>query len=210
MTSIGQLEKLAASGIDYAGLIFYKKSPRYVADKMQPDELVPISKMLRLTGVFVNEDPESVKRRVETYHLQNVQLCGTETPAECRELQKYAEVIKVFHIHEKLPESQLLDKFADCCDYFLFDTRSEGYGGTGRKFDWDLISEAAIRVPFFLSGGISDADSPAIQRMASRFADSAGNTRRHFFHAVDINSRFETGPGVKDIQKIKTFISQLK
>lgn len=199
LTLIEQLLQLFELNIDYAGLIFYEKSPRYVRVKLDPKTLTAIGNKGKLTGVFVNENVGAIKRRIEEFHLSAVQLCGSESPADCKELRKYVEVLKVIPVAEKQGDIQFLEKYFDHCDYFLFDTKSGKHGGTGKKFDWDILAEKTINKPFFLSGGISEEDAEIVNRF--KHSDFAG---------VDINSRFEKSPGIKDIQKIKSFISQLK
>jgi phosphoribosylanthranilate isomerase len=198
MTDIGQIIQLTEMGIDFSGMIFYDNSPRYVRGKIAVGELKDISTLTKLTGVFVNEKLEQVEETSEKYYLSCVQLCGEESPEYCSLLKKKLEVIKVISVGDD-GDLSMLSSYLDACDYFLFDTRSEKYGGSGKRFNWDVLKYAEINKPFFLSGGISTDDVQNI--LFFRHPDFAG---------IDINSRFETAPGKKDIQKIKIFIDKLK
>lgn len=196
LTSIEQIQQLSALNVDYCGLIFYEKSPRFASAKIDPIELKNLSLPVKLTGVFVNESVDHIKSKIEEYGLVAVQLCGNESPEECNEIKTFAEVIKVFHVGHKMLQFK---NYGSCCDYFLFDTASDNYGGTGKKYDWKLLSEMKIEKPFFISGGISSDDVLHL---------------KEFFHphlfGVDINSRFEISLGIKDIEKIKKFNHQLQ
>lgn len=199
MTDTGQINLLSEMGADYAGLIFYKKSPRFCGDRVQPEQLEEIRNKIKLTGVFVNENIEEIKRKISQFSLSAVQLCGTETPDECRELKNHAEVLKVIHVGDEGINSIALNEYSDTADFLLFDTKTEKYGGSGDKFPWKILGQSGIGKSFFLSGGIEADDSGEI-----------GRFHHPFLYGVDINSRFETVPGVKDMQKVKKFISQLK
>lgn len=196
LTSIDQIQQLSALNVDYCGLIFYEKSPRFVSDKINSNELRKLSLPAKLVGVFVNENVDHIKSKIEEYGLAAVQLCGNESSEECNEIKTFAEVIKVFHVGDRMLQ---LEDYESCCDYFLFDTASDNYGGTGKKYDWKLLSKMEITKPFFISGGISSGDVLHLKQ---------------FFHpqlfGIDINSRFEISPGIKDIEKIKKFIHQLQ
>lgn len=198
MTDVGQITKLADFGVDYTGMIFYKKSPRYAVGKIHAADLGAVSTRTKLTGVFVNEEEEEVKKIIGRYQLRAVQLCGDEPPAYCRTLMNSVEVIKVIPVEDRVDE-MLLQKYKDSCDHFLFDTRSQKYGGTGTKFDWSVLNETNIPVNFFLSGGIGPDDANAVCHV--------DNPR---LYGVDINSRFEESPGVKNLARVKIFIDKIK
>ncbi len=197
MTEAKQIKDLIQMGIDYAGMIFYEKSPRYVVGKIEPEELKNLSKEIQLTGVFVNEEIEVVQKRINEFHLSAVQLCGEETPDYCEELRQSVGVLKVVPVYEDV-DIFLLKKYADVCDYFLFDTQSKKYGGTGVQFNWDLLTKMEINKPFFLSGGIGEND---VDRILQFHQDQ--------FYAIDINSRFEISPGKKNMPVIKLFLEQI-
>lgn len=183
---------VAACRPDFIGLIFYSKSPRFVGyDFVLPQ----LPEGIRKVGVFVNEDPGLVSYEVRNYGLDLVQLSGTETPEDCRDVKKSgAGIIKVFHIGPDFKFNQT-DAFADVCDYFLFDTRSEGWGGSGKSFDWSLLSRYAGRIPFFLAGGLTPENAAA-----------ARSLKHPMFCGLDFNSGVEVRPGFKDISLIKNVI----
>lgn len=198
MTDVDQIEGLVSLGVDFAGLIFYEKSPRYVAEKIDTITLQSLSQRIKLTGVFVNENAEKIKEMIDSYHLSAVQLCGSEPVDLCDEIRRYAEVIKVIHVGNDNDFSLLAKRYYNHCDYFLFDTQSDKYGGSGKKFSWESLSEYSFSKPFFLSGGISADDADAIKTFS-----------HPDFFGIDLNSRFEVSAGNKDLNKIKTFINQL-
>lgn len=181
---------------DFMGFIFYKKSPRYVSE-LDADVFsrVPIS--IKKVGVFVNEDLDAVLEIYEKYGLDYIQLHGDEDLAYSKKLKaKGVKIIKVFRILDSLPYS--MAKFCDFSDYFLFDTASKSYGGSGRHFDWSILRNYSFEVPYLLSGGISLEDVEQIKEM-----NPSG------LEGVDVNSRFEIEPGLKDIEmvrKLKTLL----
>ncbi len=175
---------------DYIGFIFYPPSKRFVdsLDAAWVSRLAGANK----TGVFVNADEQQVSTCVERYGFQTVQLHGNEDAAYCGQLKESGvTVIKAFGIDEGFDWSRVA-AYADTTDYFLFDTQSSGYGGAGVHFDWRLLQGYALEKPFFLSGGIGAENF--------REALNLGDER---LYALDLNSRFETAPGIKDIELLK-------
>lgn len=193
-----QIIALDAMGVDYCGIIFFKDSPRYAGESNLDDLLKNQKLKCRLTGVFVNESIEVIEDTIRTYGLKAVQLCGMESPAFCSDIRKHVEVFKVFHLHHDFDFAQL-DEYKDCCDFFLFDTQSKLHGGSGQKFDWNLLHSIPATKPFFLSGGIAPED---VERIALVNHPSC--------YGVDINSRFEISPGNKNISAVKIFYDQIK
>jgi phosphoribosylanthranilate isomerase len=191
------IKDLVQFPINWMGLIFYEKSPRYAGDlEASALEIVPPS--IQKTGVFVNASAENILERVRQYDLQAVQLHGEESPAFCRELQSQGvQVIKTFSI-EKSEDLKSCIFYEDACDYYLFDTKTSKYGGSGKKFDWQALSFYEGKTPFFLSGGIDLEDAATIHQF-----------NHPGLFAVDLNSRFEILPGIKDTKKIKKFINAL-
>lgn len=181
---------------DYIGFIFYPGSGRFI-DKLDPNwvnELTGVKK----TGVFVNADIHSVKTAVQQYGFQAVQLHGAETPAYCAELAGYGvEIIKAFGIHEQF-DWTTLEAYEAVAHYYLFDTQSVRHGGTGKRFDWALLGSYPSDKLFFLSGGI-DAENitEAIQLEDPRL------------YALDLNSRFEIAPGIKDIALLRNTLQTI-
>lgn len=201
ITSAKQLQQLEALHADFAGLVFYKDSPRYARGKINADELRNADFDLKKTGVFVNAPLSEIIDTVDEYQLDVVQLHGDESPELCDDVSALAEVIKVFSIDGSVKNiDEKLAAYDTVCDYFLFDNQSaDAGGGTGKKFDWKKIATAKIEKPFFLSGGIGPEDAALLKSF-----------RHPDFFAVDINSRFEKEPGVKDMALILKFFHSLK
>ncbi|HTE13093.1 MAG TPA: phosphoribosylanthranilate isomerase [Chitinophagaceae bacterium] len=201
ITQLKQLQQLDGMDIDFAGLIFYKGSPRYVGDKLPAKQVKELDFDIRKVGVFVNAEFNEVLKAIDDYALDVVQLHGDETPYQCEELSEQIEVIKVFSMGngEKDIDEMVAD-YDEVCDYYLFDTSVNGAkGGTGKKFDWKKLGKSKIEKPFFLSGGIELED--AVKLKAIKHPD---------FYGVDINSRFEKEPGIKDMGKVLQFKLALK
>jgi phosphoribosylanthranilate isomerase len=201
ITQLKQLQQLDGMDIDFAGLIFHKASARYVGDKLAMEDVAALDLDLKKVGVFVDADFDTVLKAIDDYALDAVQLHGDETPYQCEELSVHTEVIKVFSIGDERKDiDELIADYDDVCDYYLFDTSVQGArGGTGKKFDWKKLSKAKIEKPFFLSGGIELED--AVKLKAIKHPDLYG---------VDINSRFEKEPGVKDMARVLQFKLALK
>lgn len=201
ITTISQLQELDAMGVDYAGLIFYARSSRYVLSKLKSKEVASLKATTKKVGVFVNATESDITTQIELYNLDYVQLHGNETPLFCKHVGKLAKVIKAFHIDEASNHIDwMLKPYHEYCDYFLFDHGSTGaYGGTGTKFNWGLLEKATVGKDFFLSGGIAPGDEDAIK-----------NFRHPHFYGVDINSKFETEPGIKNMDAVKEFVNFLQ
>jgi phosphoribosylanthranilate isomerase len=202
ITQLKQLQQLDAMDIDFVGLNFYKESPRYVVDKISSEDVKNSDFDIKKVGVFVDESIEKVMKTAEEYGLDVVQLHGDETPAFCKRLCEEIEVIKTFRVDGDTSKiEEVVTKYDDACDYYLFDTggRKESLGGTGVQFDWNILLRSRIEKPFFLAGGVGLAD---VARVKS------------FDHpdlfAVDINSKFEISPGVKDMDMVKMFAQMLR
>ena len=203
MTEIEQVRQLDAMGVDFAGFIFYPKSPRYVVRHLTGDQVKKARLRLGKVGVFVNATYDEVMKQVDSYGLDMIQLHGDETPRLCEQLANYITVIKVFRLSENDPIDWMVRSYQDSCDMFLFDTEGVGYGGTGKKFNWDTLKGVSIDKLFFLSGGIEPGD---VERLRAFEREPAA---RKLF-AIDINSKFETSPGVKDLKKIRAFLDGVK
>lgn len=202
MTDIDQVSMLGDMGVSFSGFIFYPRSPRYVLRHLTTSQIKKENQVNKV-GVFVNSSEEEVLRMVDECRLQMVQLHGDESPRVCDRLAGYVTVIKAFRLGDNEDIPWLVRPYLDCCDMFLFDTMGAGYGGTGKKFDWNVLSEATIGKPFFLSGGIEPGDEDELLN----FAESP--VGRDLF-AVDINSKFETSPGIKDMDMVRQFVNRLK
>lgn len=201
ITQVEQLKQLNDLDVDYAGMIFYNRSTRYISDKLKGEEVKKLNLAIQKVGVFVNASEQEIFKQIEAYGLNAVQLHGDETPTFCKHISDQISVIKAFRINiNEHNIERLINPFEEFCDYYLFDTGGTGkYGGSGEKFRWDILMDAKINKPFFLSGGISLND-----------ADNLKAFQHPFFYAVDINSKFETEPGIKNIELVKTFVKDLK
>ena len=198
ITSLEQMQQLQELDVDYAGMIFYDKSKRYVGEKSGNEKLKIKNCSLDKVGVFVNAHLKIVEDAIDDYGLSAVQLHGDESVEFCTTLKGKVKVIKVFRLTGNENVDELVAPFADAADYFLFDTESKSYGGTGKKFNWEILEDAKINKPFFLSGGIGLADAGKIKSF-----------NHPYFFAVDVNSCFETAPGVKDLKKVEEFLKEV-
>lgn len=191
------IEQLSRLAIDYIGFIFYKNSPRYIGDRISFDFVRSIPKHIQKAGVFVNEDSYSIFSAIARYDLDVVQLHGNESETLCEELKPYVKVVKAFGIHEAF-DFKVLERYVPYVDYFLFDTQSSQYGGSGQTFDHGILQQYHYDTPFFLSGGIDREALGKIDKLSSKP-----------LFALDLNSKFETEPGIKDPAKLEAFINQL-
>ncbi len=201
INQLEQLKQLDTIGVDYAGMIFYTHSSRNVYNKLFAWDVKPLSLSLKKVGVFVNTDEEYIMSQVEAYGLDLVQLHGDETPAFCKIISEHVPVTKAFRITQTNEQNidWMVRPYEEYCDYYLFDTnRKNAYGGTGEKFDWNLLKDNKINKPFFLSGGIGLND---IGRLKS--------FQHPFFYCVDVNSRVEIADGIKDMAAVKTMADEL-
>lgn len=192
------IDALADLQPDYMGFIFYPGSKRY-ADKLDVPTLNNLPVSIIKTGVFVDASAQEIRKIVENYNLGAVQLHGGETPTVCRELKSAGvEVIKAFGVDESF-NFGILDQYENAVDYFLFDTKTSQHGGSGRIFDWNLLKAYRLDKPYFLSGGLSSENINNILSITDRR-----------LYALDLNSRFEVEPGLKNIEQLKTFFTTFK
>jgi phosphoribosylanthranilate isomerase len=214
MTDIEQMHQLGEMGVEFAGLIFYPNSPRYVHKHgLKGSDLKKAKVKPYKVGVFVDASYEQVMQQVDDFGLDMVQLHGRETPYECARIANYIHVIKAFRFMENDHVAWMLKDYYQDVDMFLFDTgvpvskeqREDKtlYGGTGRKFDWNRLKGLDVGKPFFLSGGIEPNDAGLVR------AFMKDPVAKDLF-VVDINSRFEMSPGVKNMEQVKQFITELK
>jgi len=183
---------------DYLGFIFYKDSKRYVGD-IDLNILNDIPSEIIKTGVFVNAGYDEIVGIARKYKLDAVQLHGYESPELSRKLKDQGlEVIKAFGIDEII-DFRILEPYLDAVDHFLFDTKVQGYGGSGKKFDWKLLEKYTYKVSYFLSGGISQENLSEIKHIEDER-----------LYAVDLNSQFEMEPGIKDVEKVKEAIDYIR
>jgi phosphoribosylanthranilate isomerase len=199
MRDPGNIRDLCALEPDLIGYIFYSGSKRYVGDEPDPEIFRIPSASVQKVGVFVDEEKEHVVRLYETHGLAMVQLHGSESPEYCLFLAERGVPIIKTYSPERIPSKGKIAEYLETVNYLLFDTPSESFGGSGIKFDWDLIRKYKLPFPFFLSGGIGPDDVNAIKDIS-----------HDWLFAVDINSRFEVEPGIKDIGLLKEFIEALR
>ena len=193
------IREVAALAINWIGFIFYERSKRFV-ERCPTEQQATDSEQLspKKVGVFVNATIESMMEKASTYKLDYLQLHGNESPEDCHTLQKRGySLIKAFPIATK-EDFEKTREYEGRVDYFLFDTRCEGYGGSGKRFDWSILTGYKGETPFLLSGGIRPENAEAIR-----------NFRHPRFAGIDLNSGFEIEPGLKDIDKLKNFIQQI-
>lgn len=192
---------VAIPGIDFIGLIFYPKSPRFVDTETTADVVSSLT-TVKVVGVFVNEEPEEVLRKAARYHLDALQFHGSESPEylsdiKCR-LPEKTLVIKAFSIsapNDLIPVSG----YEKLCAYFLFDTPTKGYGGSGIPFDWDILRHYNGSTPFLLSGGIGPDSLADLQKF-----------QHPLLAGIDLNSRFEIAPALKDTTLLFQFVQNFK
>ena len=172
-------------------------------DKISAEKIKRIGGRIAKVGVFVNAQYEEMMRTVDEYRLDMVQLHGDETPFYCEKVANYVTVIKAFRLTDNDPIDWITRPYNDSTDMFMFDTMGAGYGGTGKKFDWNVLKEATMQKLFFMSGGIEPGDE---ERLNAFSVEETGNK----LFAIDINSRFEISPGVKDLEKVRMFVQAMK
>ncbi len=181
------------------GFIFYSGSPRRADKILNPGVLEDLQPSIIKTGVFVNEAIGSIIRTVRKFNLNCVQLHGNETPELCMKLKDEGLcIIKSFSI-KKNHNFKPCEDYILSTDYFLFDNSGSGYGGSGVKFDWTILDKYKFEHPFFLGGGISLSDSGILKEI-----------KNPAFYGIDLNSRFETAPGLKDTGILRKFIEEIR
>ena len=187
---------------EFIGFIFYEKSPRFVENELNSDILNQLPKNINKVGVFVNSNLSYILDKVNKYQLDYVQLHGSESVSFCKELNNNnIKIIKAFQIREEFDFNQL-NEFKTFVNYFLFDTKTKGYGGSGKKFIWSVLKEYDNEKPFLLSGGISYEDANTIKNNSL--------LKELNIIALDINSCFEALPAVKNAQLISNFLKKIK
>lgn len=191
---------------DYMGLIFYAQSKRF-ADKPDQETLNTLPESIKLTGVFVNAEIDEILQKVSQFDLDAIQLHGAESAEFCSQLQsklsqsvpgKHVELLKAFGISSDF-NFNILDAYQGVCDFFLFDTKTADHGGSGMTFDWDLLANYRGPKPYFLSGGLSPENISGISKFGGKY-----------LYGVDLNSKFEIEPGLKDLESLKQAFKLLR
>jgi phosphoribosylanthranilate isomerase len=203
------IEALSKLPLDFIGFIFYPKSPRYAGQKKLEQWMskqgIELLGSIAKVGVFVNAEIEEVVNRIHDFELDFIQLHGTESPEYCKELFdlwgfssiRRASIIKAFSIDENFDFASTAP-YTSYCKYFLFDTKGASFGGNGTPFDWHLLDNYQGVTPFFLSGGIGPESVTAIREV-----------QHPQLVGIDINSKFETEPGEKDVALISEFLQEI-
>lgn len=193
MREPANIRQVAALQPDYMGFIFYKESKRYCEGHISPELLAELPAGIQKVGVFVNEFSEVILEIAQKYKLDLIQLHGRESPGQCRVLKEAGlTIIKAFSVDDRFVfENTLL--YERYCDYFLFDTRGNNYGGNGTVFDWEILKGYFSDIPYFLSGGLN------LENLQSKEFEKL----RPKPFAIDVNSGFELEPGLKDVEKLR-------
>ena len=200
MKYAANIAEMAELKPDYLGFIFYDKSPRFIS-AVSSELIKYIPKEIKTVGVFVNEELEIVKEKINIFDFKAAQLHGKETPDFCKAVKisfPNIEIIKAFGVDEDFDFS-VLERYVDVADFFLFDTKTAAHGGSGRQFNWKILDGYELKIPYFLSGGIDVENVFAIKAIVD-----------DRLVALDLNSKFETEPGLKDVEKIKSFINAVR
>lgn len=189
-------QKVEELGVDFLGYIFYAQSKRFVGEDQEPGLF---NSAKTKVGVFVNENVFEILGLAKNLGFEYVQLHGKENPKTCQILKSQGlKIIKAFNVNEKFKFSETTP-FEKVTDFFLFDTKTKLHGGSGEKFNWDILKKYNGHTPFFLSGGINLEDAKSIKQI-----------NHPKLTGVDLNSGFEDASGVKNIEKLKQFIMELK
>ncbi|MDR0710935.1 MAG: phosphoribosylanthranilate isomerase [Prevotellaceae bacterium] len=198
MKEARNIAEIAQLQPDYMGFIFYDRSPRF-AEELPPEALEVLSPKTQRVGVFVNATREYIRRQAARYRLDLLQLHGDETPAECAYLKQSGyNIIKAFGI-QSAADIEAMRSYEEMCSYFLLDTKTAQRGGSGEKFDYRLLANNHSKTPFFLSGGIAPEDAVSLTALQLPCCK-----------AIDINSRFELLPGVKNVVEVGKFIEAIR
>ena len=203
LTKMDQIQELISLNTDFLGFIFYEKSPRFVLNHLSLEEISEINHQGKV-GVFVNETVEKISEISEKAKLSFIQLHGDEDEKFILQLRQILgnniKIIKVIRIgNQSFDELQkTINQQPSTVNYLLFDTDSKAFGGTGKTFDWQILNEIEIPIPYFLSGGISLENIHQLSTINQQPL------------ALDINSKFETEPGSKNLEKIKNFTQIVK
>jgi len=191
------MQEVLEANPNWMGFIFFEDSPRHCSSDVY--EVIRSIDGATKVGVFVNADAKEVIERATACELDIVQLHGEETPEVCAKIQEHFPIMKAISI-QNVDDLEKTKNYEDCVDYFLFDTKDkQKRGGTGKQFDWNILQSYSGQVPFLLSGGISQND---VQHLLSVDHEQC--------IGFDVNSCFETQPGMKDANMLNEFISKMK
>ena len=199
MTVIENLEAIQVAQPSYFGFIFYEKSPRAVHLAK-----IPYFKNTKKIGVFVDKNIEVMLSKQKQFNLDGIQLHGNENVNKIKKLKvslpRKTEIFKAISIKDQ-SDFKVIQHYVDSVDKIILDTKTNLKGGSGQQFDWELLENYTFNIPFLLSGGIGPNDAEQIIKLYDKYPKMAG---------VDINSKFETEPGVKNVKQVKQFINTLQ
>tara|TARA_Y100000287_G_scaffold185454_1_gene188766 strand:+ start:2709 stop:3326 length:618 start_codon:yes stop_codon:yes gene_type:complete len=195
MRELENISALSELDPNYIGFIFWSESSRFVNKKTPP-----LDKKIIKTGVFVDATFDYILTKIKDHQLDAVQLHGQESCSYCKVIKDYGlKVIKSFSIKNTF-DFNTLEDYENSCDYYLFDTKGKLPGGNGFTFDWKILNEYPSQKPFFLSGGIGVDNLNEIKKLVKTKLP---------IHAIDVNSKFETAPGNKNIELLKKFKKEI-
>ena len=192
------IQMVAITSPDFMGFIHYADSPRDVSKLKMKFVIQSLPEHIEPVAVFVDADVDFVRSKVEENGYTHVQLHGSESPEYCRNIMSDVKIIKAFNITKDF-DFAVLEEYEQVCDYYLFDTAGREPGGTGKKFNWDVLQDYVGEKPFFLSGGIGEADVAKIKSLVMPA-----------LFAIDVNSKFEIEPAVKDSGMLGLFINEIR
>ena len=196
LREVDNIKDIVQLPIDYIGLIFYDKSPRFVEKVLD----LPKDEHIKRVGVFVNASIDYIVQKIKDYQLDCVQLHGNESVEFCQQLLDtcHVSIVKAISVATK-EDVRIAENYTSVADVLLFDTKVPTHGGSGEKFDWDIIHAYQGNKPFLLSGGISKDDVESIR-----------NIKHEQFLGIDLNSKFEISAGYKNVQLLNDFVKAIK
>ena len=203
MRDADNIREIEALGINWMGFIFWPKSSRFVSERP-----IYLPTKCKRVGVFVDASIGDVMTIAEQYQLDLIQLHGNESPSYITQLTSHLrslsmsngiKIIKAFNIATEA-DFEATEPYEDVADYFLFDTKGKSVGGNGEKFDWNVLSAYRGHTPYLLSGGIGPDDAPLINQVVEDLQSSSP------LIGIDLNSKFEIAPALKDVEKLKHLI----
>lgn len=198
MRDVENIKALIELKPDFMGFIFYDKSPRFVGNDLDVELMNSIPREIKKVGVFVNATVDFILQNVRKYGLNYVQLHGNEMPDFCRNLRlKGVNIIKAFRVDNDFIFSQL-NNYKPHVDFFLFDAKGDGYGGNGISFDWNILKKYDNQKPYFLAGGVSLENFDILENIIPQP------------YALDVNSKFEIEPALKDIEKLEELLDKVR
>ena len=193
LENIESIERIL--GVDYTGFIFVEQSPRNAFNLVKPPAKTD---GVERVGVFMNATVEEIRTKIELFELDIIQLHGNETPEFCEEVRTFSKVFKAFGI-ESSSDLEELAAYQNVCNAFVLDKKTVKGGGSGEQYNWQILEAYRFETPFLLSGGIGLSDAPALKQL--NLPNCIG---------YDVNSRFESSPGIKKNEELALFIKQIK